>query len=484
MPIADPDLWWHITVGRWIIAHREVPVVDYWNLFGVGQPWRAYSWSNEIVYAWVEQLWGDKGLSIARLCLGLLFVGSMQYVCGRLAGSHCIGALLGAFTALACMGHFSLRPQTVTWILFAYLLLVADKSCRGGVGRAVMVVAAVIGCIWANTHLSAILGVVGVLLWGWNCPGPNSSLRRAIVLVVCFVIGSVMSPYLGGEWLTLFEKSSHAFRFSAIDEFRPAHIRQYSSGFVVILIALLLTLCFSVKRIPSFSRIVLAVLMLFLGLAVVKFLPFAVIVLSALVAVWWRDNAGSEENAHSANKLVAGLVLLERFIGSRQPATLGALGFFFACIAWVSIVKAIQHPVDYSVIPASSVDFIQDKGLEHPILNEFGDGGYLMYRFSSPQGEPQHLVSLDGRTNVNSPELWRGYEDAVRGGEGWDAYIRAVNPKTIIWRQNSALASILLVSPEWCRVFRGGSSLDGHSVFVSREQFDKRKGELQSEDCS
>ena len=484
VPIADPDLWWHITVGRWIIAHQEVPVVDHWNLFGVGQPWRAYSWSNEVVYAWVEQLWGEKGLAIARLCLALLFVGAMQYILGCLAGSYCIGALLGVFTSVACMGHFSLRPQTVTWTLFACVLLVADRVCKAGVARATAVAAAVIGCVWANTHLSAILGVFGLALWSLNGSAVGSSLRRTLVLVGCFIIGSLISPYMGGEWLTLFEKSSHAFRFNSIDEFRPAHIRQYSSGFVVIQIALLLTLCFSSNRVPSFNRIVLAVSMLLLGLAVVKFLPFAIIALSALVAVWWRDNAGSQENVHSSNKLVAGLAMLERFISSRQSATLGALGFFFACIAWVSIVQSLRQPVDYSGIPKSSVDFIEAKSLEHPVVNEFGDGGYLMYRFSSPQGEPQHLVALDGRTNINPPKIWKGYEAALRGGEEWDSYIRAVNSKTIVWRQDAALASILLVSPEWCRVFRSSVSLKGHAVFISRDQFNRRRDELQSDDCS
>ena len=53
-PLVDPDLWWHITAGRWMIAHGEVPTVDYWNMFGVGKPWRAYSWSVEVIFAAVE----------------------------------------------------------------------------------------------------------------------------------------------------------------------------------------------------------------------------------------------------------------------------------------------------------------------------------------------------------------------------------------------------------------------------------------------
>lgn len=57
-PVVDPDLWWHITIGRWIIAHRDVPVVDHWTLFGQGEVWRAYSWMIEILFALVDRVGG------------------------------------------------------------------------------------------------------------------------------------------------------------------------------------------------------------------------------------------------------------------------------------------------------------------------------------------------------------------------------------------------------------------------------------------
>ena len=42
-PIEDPDLFWHIVIGRWILDHGAVPQVEYWNYFGLGQTFRAYS---------------------------------------------------------------------------------------------------------------------------------------------------------------------------------------------------------------------------------------------------------------------------------------------------------------------------------------------------------------------------------------------------------------------------------------------------------
>jgi hypothetical protein len=202
-----------------------------------------------------------------------------------------------------------------------------------------------------------------------------------------------------------------------------------------------------------------------------------------VLAVWWRDLGSVRSDGREGDRLVGGLVLLEHKVMSLQPATLGALGFFMGCIAWVSIVKMMQKPIDYAMVPKSSVDFIQSKGLAHPVLNQFGAGGYLMYRFSSEQGEPQHLVALDGRTNVNRPDIWRKAERAVLGREDWEEYVRSVQPGTILWRHDSALVAILLASPGWCRIFQSGKAVTDHSIFISRDDFDSRRNEFQSDDC-
>src|ERR1700733_12194480 len=84
-PIGDPDLWWHITIGKWILHHHDVPSVDYWTLFGSGERWRAYSWSNEIVFALVDRLWGIHGLLVAKICLALLIAFSFAFCLGSIA---------------------------------------------------------------------------------------------------------------------------------------------------------------------------------------------------------------------------------------------------------------------------------------------------------------------------------------------------------------------------------------------------------------
>lgn len=481
--IGDPDLWWHITVGRWIVAHKAVPLVDYWSMFGQGQPWIAYSWSNEIVYALVDRFYGEQGLVVAQLLLSVGIALAMQYVFSKMCGSFWIGALLGAYATVSFHAHFSLRPQSLVWILFALCLLLAERSRREGLSVWQLVWTGVLGCMWANTHVSAVVGLLSIFVWH-VAPGLNRSwISRAGLMAGCFLVGTLVTPYFGKEWLTAFEVSGHFGTFRAIDEFQPATILQHSTGLLLLQVVLLALLCFSSQVTPPVGPLLVGVGGVLAGLAVVKFMPFSAIVMSALLAVWWRDSSQVRSDAATLSPLANCFVLAEQKLKSLQSQTLGALAFFMCCLAWVYAAHAIRHPINDLLIPRRAVEFVKHHDLSHPILNEMGAGGLLMYNWSSPEGEPKHLVAIDGRTNVGSKLVWSSLQKARLGREGWSEYIELVNPKTIIWRNGSPLVALLLESPGWCRVFQSGVLSADVSVFVTRELLDARREQLQSSDC-
>ncbi len=482
-PLADPDLWWHLVVGRWIIAHREVPQVDYWNMFGVGQPWRAYSWSNEVVYALVDSWYKETGLILLQLFLGCVLAASIIWISGVLAGDFFIGMVPAILTAVTCRSHFSLRPQTVVWILFAWVVWMAEMARRRGANGLFLLGAFCAGCLWANTHISSVFGVLALAFWSLSARVSRSELVRIAVLLGAFVAGTFVSPYLGGEWLTLLAKSDHIFSFRSLDEFKPADLTQVPTLCVLFQIVVLAVLSFSAKRLPPVGGMVVAgVSVLIAGLAV-KFMPFACIAVGCLTAAWLHGVSTDPGDAFRDNRLLAGFLMLRKFFYSRQSQTLGACAFFIACIAWINIARIIKRPINYSAIPWRAVDFIESKSLQHPVLNDFSSGGYLEYRWSTPQGTPSHLVPIDGRTNVNRRDVWDSYLMAFEGRQQWREYLDKVRPRTVIWKEGSPLSALLLEAPDWCRVFESGKRLNDYAVFITREEFDRRSGEFTASDC-
>jgi len=469
-PIVDPDLWWHITVGRWILAFHEIPVVDHWNMFGAGQPWRAYSWPLEIVFAAAEQLGDMHGLYAVKLALAVAVACSLAWVSSRLAGDWFVGLLLGIFATLGCFNHFTLRPQSLVWVYLALVLLLADEVEQRGwtVRRGALL--ALVMMAWANTHITTALGIGVAVAWvaaaGW---------RTAGLTLASMVLGTLVTPYFGGEWLTFFSKTGHPLMLRSIAEFQPATIMQHSTAFLVIAAALVGMGIFTRPRVLDLFKLLAGGGTLLGALAVVKFLPFAVIVLTALIAVMWRRGGKA-----GFGNLGEGIHRLRKVAGA-IPAEGAA--FLLLCTVIVNVWRVWQAPLNTVEIPVSAVDFIEARQLPHPVLNDFGRGGYLMYRFSDERGVLEHKVPIDGRTNVMPKEVWEKAHRAFTGREEWREYIELVKPRTILWKRASPLTAILLNDDAYCVIFRSGTSEVGFAVFVERAWFLAHGAGLQSDNC-
>src|SRR6266436_6730064 len=49
--LGDPDTYWHIAVGRWILRTGSFPWVDHMSHTFEGHPWIARDWLSEIIFA-------------------------------------------------------------------------------------------------------------------------------------------------------------------------------------------------------------------------------------------------------------------------------------------------------------------------------------------------------------------------------------------------------------------------------------------------
>ena len=463
-PIVDPDLWWHITAGRWMWSHGEIPAVDYWNQFGVSRPWRAYSWSSELLFALVDTHWGIPGLMALKLVTGVLIALALAVSCGRIAGDWFMGTLLGLFATLSTFNHFTLRPQSFIWIAFGILLWVVDEIDRKGTSRIRLLTVGAIFVFWANTHLSAILGIGAVAFWLMR---KGQSETVGWVLLTAFA-ATLITPYLGGEWLTFFAKVDHPLHLRSITEFRPAELASYSTAYLLIALTLLgFFLHSGTARIPM-GRALGAIAFVGAGVAVVKFLPMAVIFLAAMIARLWRDGDHNFGDLGEAfERLRIGFAWIPR----------QGLSFLCLCLALVLGAGHWKRPLARTMVPADALDFIQQHALQLPLLHGFGDGGYVMYRYSDAAGTPGYLVPIDGRTNVTPSEIMEQHQLLLKGAVDWRAMFDTTQPRTVLWRRGGVLNTLLFETGEWCLVYvTPGRSGNRHTVFVRLEDLPNYPG--------
>src|SRR4051794_39613836 len=82
-PRLDPDTWWHLAVGRYVVEHRAVPREDPFSRIGREQhvPWVAYSWLNEVAIYGVHHAAGVPGVFAYRhVLVSLTFITFAAFV--------------------------------------------------------------------------------------------------------------------------------------------------------------------------------------------------------------------------------------------------------------------------------------------------------------------------------------------------------------------------------------------------------------------
>jgi hypothetical protein len=472
-PLSDPDLWWHLSVGRWIVAHGTVPRVEYWNQFALGKPWIAYSWSHELVFALIEKWSGMRGLFIAQCGLALVLASAFVGLMIRLSGSTAVGLFLGAASFFGVYSNFALRPQSTVWLLLAGIIFFSNEILEKGWcwKRVLGIVLCFI--IWANTHITTALGLLVALVWTWQ--GCKWSQRVALLLLI--VSATLITPYGGAEWLTFFSKVDHPIALRSIVEFGPGTILDVPVGVLLIVISFYGALAWTAPRAVELRLFGLAGIMMCGGLAVVKFLPFAHLLTAAASARVWKQGRGAP--------LREGLEITER-MASHLGRRLSGIGsaFLFLVLAILKIQEPYSKMVDDINFPVKELDMVLKENLPFPLLNSFGQGGYVMYRLTDSHGNVSHPVPIDGRTNVNSKEATITSTEAFIGTEKWRDYLNLVNPSSVVWPNDSPLVALLVASKEWCRVFRtGATTREGSSLFITREEFSKRDS-LLSDNCS
>src|SRR5665213_2537476 len=61
--LGDPDSYWHVVVGQWIIDHRAFPETDTFAFTFAGSPWVAQEWLSQVLMAAAHGLGGWTGVA-------------------------------------------------------------------------------------------------------------------------------------------------------------------------------------------------------------------------------------------------------------------------------------------------------------------------------------------------------------------------------------------------------------------------------------
>ncbi|NMG43065.1 hypothetical protein GPA22_04890 [Aromatoleum toluvorans] len=401
--LGDPDTYWHIAAGQWILANKAVPHVDPFSHSMPGVPWTAHEWLSEVVLASVQALADWTGLVVL---VALLFAGTLAYLLrfllGRMEPIHAL--LLTALAAGMLMGHLLARPHVLVWPLLAVwvgtLVDAGERRSDPPWGALILMV------LWANLHGSFVLGLglSGVLALDAVLSQAAECRRKAAVRWACFVGLAVFAAMITpsgwwGLWYPV-QVSGMDLALKVISEWRSPDFQKLQT-LEVWLMLVLAAACSGRMRLPLL-RLILMLGLVHLALKHHRHMSVLGLVSPFLIATpfaaVWHKTKGAMPDAESLDRIFSAFAL---------PARRGAIAV--AVVLAAVVIGAVLQTGRFSPAAASSPEAAVDAairvGASGPVLNSYNFGGYLIYR-----GIP---VFIDGRADMYGDELLKRYIDAV-----------------------------------------------------------------------
>ncbi|MFB3903035.1 MAG: hypothetical protein ACE15E_06240 [Acidobacteriota bacterium] len=431
----DPDIWWHLSTGRWIAQHGTVPSTDPFSEYGQSRPWVAYTWLFDLVVFEAHRLQGAIGIEYVKAALGMIFALALYFLCQRLAGSFGLGVILTILALVSTLPLATPRPWLFTMVFFGLALLLLTRLRNDGRKAAIWALP-LLFALWANLHVQFIYGLILVGLFLMEAI-QNRFMRSAErftgnwrdaklyagILAAC-AAAACLNPYGARLYSTVWDYAHQADIYLLIQELSPPNFRSPThwlfmgltlGGFLVL----------GRRKATSALPYLLLVFGLCSALRMQRDAWLAAIAGAAVLAGWpsGRQNDGGEPDPEWTPRFpvvlavaVAGLIVI--------------LGL--ARTSGADLEREIpQH------FPAGAVRHISSRGLPGPLYNDFGWGGYLTWAL------PNLPVSMDGRTNVHRPErILRSY--LTWGGQRiWAEDPDLQKARLVLAPRNQALTTIL-----------------------------------------
>jgi len=457
-PVTDPDFWWHLKTGQYIVETRSIPHTDIFSNVRFGSEWVTHEWLSEIFMYGVFRTLGYGGLIVVFSTVITAAFWIAYQRCRHLAGHPYVAGFALLLGAAATMPTWGVRPQLVSLLFASIFISFLDRYSRREEMPPIWWLVPLM-ILWVNLHAGFALGlalivltIAGLLLDClllrkdslsdvWRRAQPLSWLLIFCVAAVCLNPNGTRIYTYPFETLT-----SHAM-MQYIEEWRsPDFHNPLFQALALLLLATFSALALSNRR-PRPGQLLMLVATAWATLRSGRNVVFFALVAAPLLAEhswdWITDHSwgrwlsapeSHERVSKSALKIGLNILLLALVL------TVVSLG------VWRAAEK--QPVTEAQEFPAAAVDFIRNQKPPQPIFNEYVWGGYLIWRLY-----PDYRVYIDGRADVYGDKLVEEFLEVHDGKKSWREPLDHYGIRTVLVKTDAALASLLRQDAGWQKVF-------------------------------
>jgi hypothetical protein len=437
--VSDPDYWWHIEYGRWILEHGALPVTDAWSWTAFGKNYLLTQWLGETAMGFAFNLANTAGTGVLAALLLTLTVAASY----RAARCYLDNRLAAFFIALFCdaiLLTLVARPHNFTHLALALLSWILaswdNDNPRGnprGNPRALYWLPPLFA-LWANLHGGFAFGLaylalvwISILLSAY-VKRERPALLPLTTAIALSAFATLLNPYGIGAWMSVLDISNlQSTALDIITEWKATSIKDgIGQQFFCVLAAMLCAVAASRQK-PTLANLLVVTALLAIGWKAAR--------LSMMVSILMVPYLARSFGATPLHDLA--------FSGNarkhdRQIGWIPALAML-AIVALPSWLHAksdarTQEQIRMS-LPVEETAFIQRHGLAGRVLNDMEIGGHLIHH-----GIP---VAIDTRLDLYGDRAFFEFQFARAGRAGWADYVSRLNPDIVLMKLDAPLVHLL-----------------------------------------
>jgi len=391
---ADPDVWWHLRAGEWMLQYAAVPHTDPFSMFGAGKPWVAYSWLFEVLIFQLFRWLGLVGMVVYSTGMVVSIAVVLHRLIRRLQVDFTLAVVVTAVAAFAMYRLYTPRPWLFSILLFALELDVLMQARKTGKIRELVWLPAIFA-LWANVHIQFIDGLILLAialvesLLAKRSNAIQTRLRPGWVCAVSLacVLATLVNPYGWRIYQVAYDLATQTGVLNKITEMSALPFRSLNDWCVLLLALAAVGVLARARRLLFFESALLA-FAISVSFRSQRDVWLVVIAASAIVA---SGLTGNEINRLRLKAIYEPLV-------AAATCLVVWLGFRFLGVTNAQLREKLAESM-----PVRAVEVVKAKGLSGPLYNDFNWGGYLIWALRTP-------VAVDGRQNVHGDErLNRSY---------------------------------------------------------------------------
>jgi hypothetical protein len=451
--LTDPDYFTHVRTGQLIVDTGAVPTTDPFSFTWAGMPWTLHEWLSEVLMHLLVTGIGVLpslfvfGLIPGALLAILLFAVVRRDVALRPAALACVLA------AWVFIPYVTIRPQAISWLLMAALVVFLWSLDGTKPRRALWLVPLFI--LWANLHGLWVIGLGVVALYAlftlagrtpMAAPGARSWVAAAFVGCLLGVMLTPAGP--AGVLYPLRYVDSGDWGLANIQEWQSPDFHNAGSWGLLALIVVLGALGARAAGVPGWLS-VLTVLGVAMSLYSLRNAPllavWAVPVIAFGLAERWparlaaRPSPPGQERARRAMEAVAALAVVVVGAVLVLPQTPAA-----------DIEGAIADE-----FPVAAMEVLLEADPDARVLAEYGWGGYVIWSGYDAGAR----VFVDGRNDMYDQAILEDYSAIRAADPGWPDLLAEYEVEAMLWPPEVALTRGLLDQPmpdgtTWCEAYR------------------------------